>query len=124
MASPAWLEKQPCAHPHPQAGSVSGPTAGGAGGSQRPTGSSGPPCPVPSVATFVATSVDGAARPPITAHRPSVVKKTGSVKLAATVHSPGAPSGTARHTFALASASGYISPTSYISSGITPQSSS
>src|SRR5690625_1442183 len=88
VASPVWLEKQPCVQPP-------------AAGAQPPAA-----VPAPSPVPLVSPAPDGAARPSIAPHPSSVVKKVGSPNGGATVHNPGAPSGTSRHTFALASPSG------------------
>src|SRR5690625_547881 len=116
VASPAWLEKQPCPQP-PAAGaqrSAAG-TQSSAPGAQQPgaagtVGGVGPlapaAVPAPSPVPLVSPAPDGAARPSTAPHPSSVVKKAGSPNCGATVHNPGAPSGTSRHTFALASPSG------------------
>src|SRR5690625_1843516 len=108
VARPAWLEKQPCVHPRTAvvsspASAASAPAAGLPGPACSPLAPDRSPAPrIRPVASYA----DGAARPSMAPHPSSVVKKMGSPNRGATVHNPGAPSGTSRHTFALASPSG------------------
>src|SRR5699024_1734878 len=115
VASPAWLEKQPCPQPpaagvQPSAAGTQTPGAAGLVGGAGPLAPAAVPAPSP--VPLVSPAPDGAARPSIAPHPSSVVKKVGSPNCGATVHNPGAPSRTSRHTFALASPSGQTTPPS------------